>query len=275
MQNTSCTEDRIQHALERCLHGLSRTPGSSSSWTAGLCLNYWSLEELVNREAANHIILAEKILDRTRQAQEKCEYELLAPLALMFHFAVLSAPWIPLECDLLLKAFETFHVFLTWPAPYCDIYQELLSFISEEQKAPGISYQRLVRAEQGLLTKSSLPSILTVLLVNPAELPREFLSVAEHLSSTEQSAENKYISLIQHLYQASLGPSSQISAIGDTLKSKTLAELEAIFADLTEALEYSASENNADKKTGLAKRQIAGNWERGRTAGGGNSSYFH
>ncbi|XP_040187059.1 phosphoinositide 3-kinase regulatory subunit 5 isoform X1 [Rana temporaria] len=264
MQNTSCTEDRIQHALERCLHGLSRTPGSSSSWTAGLCLNYWSLEELVNREAANHIILAEKILDRTRQAQEKCEYELLAPLALMFHFAVLSAPWIPLECDLLLKAFETFHIFLTWPAPYCDIYQELLSFISEEQKAPGISYQRLVRAEQGLLTKSSLPSILTVLLVNPAELPREFLSVAEHLSSTEQSAENKYISLIQHLYQASLGPSTQISAIGDTLKSKTLAELEAIFADLTEALEFSAGENNADKKRDWLKDRLQ---EIGRQAG--------
>ncbi|KAM5135593.1 phosphoinositide 3-kinase regulatory subunit 5 [Mantella aurantiaca] len=256
MQNTSCTEDRIQHALERCLHGLSGTTGSSSSWTAGLCLNYWSLEELVNREAANHIILAEKILDRTKEAQEKCEYELLAPLALMFHFAVLLAPWIPKDCDLLLKAFETFHVFLTWPAPYCDIYQELLSFISEEQKAPGISYQRLVRAEQGLLTKSSLPSILTVLLVNPAELPKEFLSVAEHLSNTEQSAESNYISLIQHLYQASLGPSSQILTIGEALKSKTLAELEAIFADLTEALENSASENNVDRNQDWLKDRL-------------------
>ncbi|XP_072259653.1 phosphoinositide 3-kinase regulatory subunit 5 isoform X2 [Pyxicephalus adspersus] len=256
MQNTSCTEDRIQHALERCLHGLTGTLGSSSSWTAGLCLNYWSLEELVNREAANHIILAEKILDRTKEAQEKCQYELLAPLALMFHFAVLLAPWIPEDCDLLLKAFDTFHVFLTWPAPYCDIYQELLSFISEEQKAPGISYQRMVRAEQGLLTKSSLPSILTVLLVNPGELPREFLSVAEHLSNTEQSAENNYISLIQHLYQANLGPSSQISAIGDTLKSKTLEELEAIFGDLTEALEHSASENNTDRNRDWLKDRL-------------------
>ncbi|XP_069809555.1 phosphoinositide 3-kinase regulatory subunit 5 isoform X2 [Dendropsophus ebraccatus] len=253
MQNTSCTEDRIQHALERCLHGLSRTPGSPSSsssspsWTAGLCLNYWSLEELVNREPANHIILAEKILDRTREAQEKCEYELLTPLALMFHFAVLLAPWIPEEYDLLPKAFETFHVFLTWPAPYCDIYQEILSFISEEQKVPGISYQRLVRAEQGLLTKSSLPNIVTVLLVNPRELPKEFLSVADRLSNTEQTAQSTYISLIQHLYQANLGPSPQITVIKEKLKSKTVEELETIFSDLTETVEQVVNGSDVTK----------------------------
>ncbi|KAM4033699.1 phosphoinositide 3-kinase regulatory subunit 5 [Anomaloglossus baeobatrachus] len=260
MQNTSCTEDRIQHALERCLHGLSATAGSSSpsasSWTAGLCLNYWSLEELVNREAANHIILAEKILDRTREAQEKCEYELLTPLALMFHFAVILAPWIPEECALLSKAFETFHVFLTWPAPYCDIYQEILSFISEEQKAPGITYQRLVRAEQGLLTKSSMPSIVTVLLVNPVELPKEFLSIADRLRSTEKTAENTYISLIQHLYQANLGPSSQITDIKEKLKSKTEEELKTIFSDLTETVEEAFNDGDLVKNREWLKNKL-------------------
>ncbi|KAI1232262.1 hypothetical protein IHE44_0006704 [Lamprotornis superbus] len=29
MQHTTCTEDRIYHALERCLHGLSRDAVSS------------------------------------------------------------------------------------------------------------------------------------------------------------------------------------------------------------------------------------------------------
>ncbi|XP_077109648.1 phosphoinositide 3-kinase regulatory subunit 5 [Ranitomeya variabilis] len=257
MQNTSCTEDRIQHALERCLHGLSAIPGSSSStWTAGLCLNYWSLEELVNREAANHIILAEKILDRTREAQEKCEYELLTPLALMFHFAVILAPWIPEECTLLPKAFETFHVFLTWPAPYCDIYQEILSFISEEQKAPGITYQRLVRAEQGLLTKSSMPSIVTVLLVNPVELPKEFLSVTDRLRTIEQTAENTYISLIQHLYQANLGPSSQITVIKEKLKSKTEEELKTLFSDLTDTVEEAFNDGDLEKNRAWIKNKL-------------------
>ncbi|XP_056405647.1 phosphoinositide 3-kinase regulatory subunit 5 isoform X2 [Hyla sarda] len=265
MQNTSCTEDRIQHALERCLHGLcEKIESPSSSWTAGLCLNYWSLEELVNREPANHIILAEKILDRTREAQEKCEYELLTPLALMFHFAVLLAPWIPEEYDLLSKAFETFHAFLTWPAPYCDIYQEILSFISEEQKVPGITYQRLVRAEQGLLTKSSIPSIVTVLLVNPAELPKEFVSVADRLCNTEQTAQNTYISLIQHLYQANLGPSPQITLIKDKLKSKTEEQLETIFADLSETVEQVANSSDIEKNREWLKNKLR---ETGEQAG--------
>ncbi|CAJ0926657.1 unnamed protein product [Ranitomeya imitator] len=223
---------------------------------AGLCLNYWSLEELVNREAANHIILAEKILDRTREAQEKCEYELLTPLALMFHFAVILAPWIPEECTLLSKAFETFHVFLTWPAPYCDIYQEILSFISEEQKAPGITYQRLVRAEQGLLTKSSMPSIVTVLLVNPVELPKEFLSVTDRLRTIEQTAENTYISLIQHLYQANLGPSSQITVIKEKLKSKTEEELKTLFSDLTDTVEEAFNDGDLEKNREWIKNKL-------------------
>lgn len=32
MQHTSCTEDRIQHALNMCLEGLSPRPASATSW---------------------------------------------------------------------------------------------------------------------------------------------------------------------------------------------------------------------------------------------------
>uniref|UniRef100_A0A8C5R5J5 Phosphoinositide 3-kinase regulatory subunit 5 n=1 Tax=Leptobrachium leishanense TaxID=445787 RepID=A0A8C5R5J5_9ANUR len=229
MTNTTCTEDRIQHALERCLHGLSRTDGLSPNWSAGLCLNYWSLEELVNRDPDNFIILAEKVLERTKAAQENCEYDLLAPLALMFYFAVLRTPCITVDCNLLQNAFKTFHVFLTWPSPYCDIYQEILSFISEEQK---VGYPSLFQ------------NAVTVLLVNPAELPKEFMVVAERLSSAEQSVPQMYISLIQHVYQACLGPACDIAKLGDSLKCKTLEELQAIYSELTETLESAAGDPN-------------------------------
>lgn len=50
MQHTTCTEDRIYHALERCLHGLSRD-AVSSRW-AGRCpvnreLVFLSLHDLL------------------------------------------------------------------------------------------------------------------------------------------------------------------------------------------------------------------------------------
>lgn len=48
-----------------------------------------------------------------------------------------QAPHFPPGSDLLLKAASIYHSFLTWPVPYCDIFRELLTFISNELKAPG------------------------------------------------------------------------------------------------------------------------------------------
>uniref|UniRef100_A0A8C0SLB7 Phosphoinositide 3-kinase regulatory subunit 5 n=1 Tax=Canis lupus familiaris TaxID=9615 RepID=A0A8C0SLB7_CANLF len=132
---TTCTEDRIQHALERCLHGLSLSR-CSTSWSAGLCLNCWSLQELVSRDPGHFLILLEQILQKTREVQEKGTYDLLAPLALLFYSTVLCTPHFPPDSDLLLKAARTYHRFLTWPVPYCSICQELLTFIDAELKAP-------------------------------------------------------------------------------------------------------------------------------------------
>ncbi|NWI02435.1 PIRK5 kinase, partial [Tichodroma muraria] len=137
MQHTTCTEDRIYHALERCLHGLSRD-AVSSTWAAGLCLNCWSLQELVSRDAGNYLILVEKILGKTKEAthpcalglfpqvQERCDYDLVTPLALLFYSAVLCAPHFPPGSELLRRAASVYHGFLTWPVPYCDTFRELL-----------------------------------------------------------------------------------------------------------------------------------------------------
>uniref|UniRef100_A0A8C7E6T2 Phosphoinositide 3-kinase regulatory subunit 5 n=1 Tax=Naja naja TaxID=35670 RepID=A0A8C7E6T2_NAJNA len=136
MQHTTCTEDRIHHALERCLHGLSKSTFSASTWTAGLCLNCWSLQELVNRDAGNYLILLEKILQKTQEVQEKCDYNLFTPLAFLFSATLLCIPHFPSDSDLLLRAVRMYRDFLTWPVPYCNICQELLNFISNELKAP-------------------------------------------------------------------------------------------------------------------------------------------
>lgn len=201
---TTCTEDRIQHALERCLHGLSLNR-RSTSWSAGLCLNCWSLQELVSRDPGHFLILLEQILQKTREVQEKGTYDLLTPLALLFYSTVLCTPHFPPDSDLLLKAARTYHRFLTWPVPYCSICQELLTFIDAELKAPGISYQRLVRAEQGLPIRSHRSSTVTVLLLNPVEVQAEFLAVANKLSAPEHSPHSTYVTLLLHAFQATFG----------------------------------------------------------------------
>ncbi|XP_059989940.1 phosphoinositide 3-kinase regulatory subunit 5 isoform X1 [Lagenorhynchus albirostris] len=241
---TTCTEDRIQHALERCLHGLSLSR-RSTSWSAGLCLNCWSLQELVSRDPGHFLILLEQILQKTREVQEKGTYDLLAPLALLFYSTVLCTPHFPPDSDLLLKAAKTYHRFLTWPIPYCSICQELLTFIDAELKAPGISYQRLVRAEQGLSTRSHRSSTVTVLLLNPVEVQAEFLTVADKLSTPGHSPHSAYTTLLLHAFQATFGAHCDLPGLHCQLQSKTLAELEDIFTETAEAQELASGIGDA------------------------------
>ncbi|XP_010006548.1 PREDICTED: phosphoinositide 3-kinase regulatory subunit 5 [Chaetura pelagica] len=243
MQHTTCTEDRIYHALERCLHGLSRD-AVSSRWAAGLCLNCWSLQELVSRDPSNYLILVEKILSKAKEVQEKCDYDLVMPLALLFYYAVLYAPHFPPGSDLLLKAASIYHSFLTWPVPYCDIFRELLTFISDELRAPGISFQRLVRTEQGLPVKNYQSSTVTVLLLNRSEVHSEFLSIAEKLSARQHPQCATLVLLLEHLYQANFGTCCHLESLHHLLKSKTLEELSEIYASVAEAQERAASSSD-------------------------------
>ncbi|XP_075626632.1 phosphoinositide 3-kinase regulatory subunit 5 isoform X1 [Balearica regulorum gibbericeps] len=260
MQHTTCTEDRIYHALERCLHGLSRD-AVSSRWAAGLCLNCWSLQELVSRDAGNYLILVEKILCKAKEVQEKCDYDLVTPLALLFYYAVLYAPHFPPGSDLLLKAASVYHSFLTWPVPYCNIFRELLTFISDELKAPGISFQRLVRTEQGLPVKNYQSSTVTVLLLNRSEVQSEFLSIAEKLSASEHPQHATLVMLLEHLYQANFGTRCDLDSLHHLLKSKTLEELSEIYASAADAQEIAAASSDpvpAREQLQSMLRDIAG-----------------
>uniref|UniRef100_A0A8C3MVT2 Phosphoinositide 3-kinase regulatory subunit 5 n=1 Tax=Geospiza parvula TaxID=87175 RepID=A0A8C3MVT2_GEOPR len=259
MQHTTCTEDRIHHALERCLHGAMSDRASVP--TAGLCLNCWSLQELVSRDAGNYLILVEKILAKTKEVQERCDYDLVTPLALLFYSAVLCAPHLPPGSELLLKAASVYHGFLTWPVPYCDTSRELLTFISNELKAPGITFQRLVRTEQGLPVRNYQSSTVTVLLLNRSEVQSEFLSIARRLSSSEPAQHSTLLLLLQHLYQATFGTCCDLDGLGQLLKSKPLEELSELYASAADAQEAAAASPDpalARERLQAVLRDIAG-----------------
>ncbi|CAL8236824.1 unnamed protein product [Arctogadus glacialis] len=115
-------------------------------------MNRWSLEELVKRDPENFLILLQQIIRKTREVQEHCQYELVAPLAIMFSSTLLQTPFCPPDAELLEEAMQVFRRFLTWPEPYCSVCRDLLSTLQQELRAPGISFNRLVREEQGLNT---------------------------------------------------------------------------------------------------------------------------
>ncbi|XP_034542803.1 phosphoinositide 3-kinase regulatory subunit 5 isoform X2 [Notolabrus celidotus] len=246
MQHTSCTEDRIKHALDRCLDGLRHSPTAAHHWnvlmcSAGQSMNRWSLEELVKRDPENFLILLQQIIRKTKEAQEQCQYELVAPLAIMFSSTLLQTPYCPPGTELLEEAIAVFRCFITWPEPYSSVCRNLLSTLQLEIKAPGISFQRLVREEQSLINPSQCSKIMTVLLMNPGEVPQDFVSVAEQLSSIRHSEKETYITLIKHAFQSTLGTKYPLHSIHRVLQEKTVDELGGIYSVVSDLLDTAAA----------------------------------
>uniref|UniRef100_A0A8C6TC45 Phosphoinositide 3-kinase regulatory subunit 5 n=1 Tax=Neogobius melanostomus TaxID=47308 RepID=A0A8C6TC45_9GOBI len=205
-EQSSCTEDRIEHVLERCLCDLGLDTPDKQLWNAGLCINRWCLEELVKRDPQNFLILLNKILRKTEEVLLRCEYELVVPLTLLLSSALLKAPHVPADCGLLQEAYSLFHRFLSWPEPCSSACRRLLRSLQHEMRAPGISFQRLMRTEQGLPSVSHRSKTMTVLLVSPEEdTPPEVQCVSHQLSVPPSCSRDIHITLILQALQAALG----------------------------------------------------------------------
>ncbi|XP_040012019.1 phosphoinositide 3-kinase regulatory subunit 5-like isoform X2 [Xiphias gladius] len=258
MEQSSCTEDRIQHILERCLCDLGLETPDKQLWNAGLCINRWCLEELVKRDPHNFLILLQKILRKTKEVLEQCHYELVVPLSLLFSSTLLKAPYVAPDCGVLQEAYLLFHCFLSWPEPCCSASKHLLNIIQQELRAPGISFQRLLRTEQGFSPELQSSKTMTVLLVSPDEdVPPEVQSVSEQLSSTVSSIRDVTITLIQHSFQAVLGTKHNLQALHAALQAKQPEELEQLLEAVTESMEIAAS--TADLST--ARRGLLNSME--------------
>ncbi|XP_054463201.1 phosphoinositide 3-kinase regulatory subunit 5-like [Anoplopoma fimbria] len=248
MEHSSCTEDRIQHVLERCLSGLGLDTPDKQLWNAGLCINRWCLEELVKRDTHNFLILLQKILRKTMEVLEQCRYELVVPLSLLFSAALLKTPHVAPDCGVLEEAYLLFHSFLAWPEPCSSASKRLLNVIQKELRAPGISFQRLVRTEQGISPEIHCSKTMTVLLVNPDEdVPPEVQSVSEQLNSTKHSSRDVTIILILHCFQAALGANHDLRALRTALQTKQPEKLEQLMEAVTLLMETAAS--TADPST--------------------------
>ncbi|XP_058509638.1 phosphoinositide 3-kinase regulatory subunit 5-like [Solea solea] len=256
MEPSSCTEDRIQHVLERCLCDLGLNNPDKQLWNAGLCLNRWCLEELVKRDPHNFLILLQKILRKTKEVLEQCQYELVVPLTLLFSSTLLKAPYVAPDCDVVWDAYLLFHSFLSWPEPCCSASKRLIRIIQQELRAPGISFQRLVRTEQGLPPDIHTSKTMMVLLVSSDEdVPPEVQSVSEQLSGTQFSSRDVIITVLQHSFQAVLGKRHELQPLLAALQTKRLEEL---LQAVTESMEIAAATGDVS----TAKQALLSKMER-------------
>ncbi|XP_077475237.1 phosphoinositide 3-kinase regulatory subunit 5-like isoform X2 [Stigmatopora argus] len=259
MEQNSCTEDRIQHVLERCLCDLEFNTPDKQLWNAGLCMNRWCLEELVMRDPNNFPFLLQTILKKTKEVLVQCQYQLVVPLTLLFSSTLLKTPYLHPDCDVLLEAYSVFHRFLSWPEPYCTSCQHLLNIIHNELRAPGISFQRLVKAEHGISAADQHSKTMMVLLVSPDEdISPEIQSVSKQLSASHQSRRDIITTLILQSFQAVLGTKIHLQRLRDALQMKQLFELEQLLERITYCMETAAS--TADQRS--ARQSVLQTMER-------------
>ncbi|XP_015245868.1 PREDICTED: phosphoinositide 3-kinase regulatory subunit 5 isoform X1 [Cyprinodon variegatus] len=242
MEQSSCTEDRIQHSLERCLCHLGINSPDKQLWNAGLCISRWCLEELVKRHPNHFLILLQKILQKTKKVLEECQYELVVPLTLLFSEALLRAPYVASECNVLQEAYLLFHQFLAWPEPCSSASRRLLIIIEQEIRAPGILFHRLVKTEQAVSPEVNCSKTIMVLLVSPDnDAPQEVQLASEQLSTIHYSNRNIVITLILHSFQAAFGTGLDLKALNAALQTKELYQLELLLETITGSMETAAS----------------------------------
>ncbi|XP_061567022.1 phosphoinositide 3-kinase regulatory subunit 5-like [Cololabis saira] len=245
MEQSSCTEDRIQHVLERCLCHLGLDAPDKQLWKAGLCISRWCLEELVKRDPHNFLILLQKILRKTTEVLEECQYELVVPLTLLFSSALLKIPYVAPDCNVLQEAYLLFQRFLSWPEPCSSACKRLLKTIQQELRAPGISFQRLLMTEQGISQGTHSSKSIMILLVSPDhDNPPEVELASEQLSTAHRSSRDVTITLILHGFQAVLGTKHDLRALHTALLRKQPEELDQLLKAVTDAMETAASAEN-------------------------------
>ncbi|NXD02078.1 PIRK5 kinase, partial [Certhia familiaris] len=127
--------------------------------------------------------------------------------------------------------------------------------------SPGITFQRLVRTEQGLPVKNYQSSTVTVLLLNHSEVQSEFRTIAQKLSSSEPPQHSTLVLLLEHLYQATFGTHCDLDRLHHLLKAKPLEELSELYTSAADAQEVAAASPDpalARERLQAVLRDIAG-----------------
>ncbi|CAG5897427.1 unnamed protein product [Menidia menidia] len=212
MEQSSCTEDRITHLLERCLCHLAPDSPGRQLWNAGLCISRWCLEELVKRDPHNFLILLRKILWKTKEVLEQSQYELVVPLTLLFSSALLGAPHVDPGSGVLQEA--------------CQLFGRYIISSSEQAVSRGVHCSK---------------TILVLMLSADEDDPPEVQAASERLSAARHSGGDIATTLILHSLQAALGGQPDLQALHAALQGKRPEELQRLLEEVTDSMETASS----------------------------------
>uniref|UniRef100_UPI00358E5F2C phosphoinositide 3-kinase regulatory subunit 5-like n=1 Tax=Myxine glutinosa TaxID=7769 RepID=UPI00358E5F2C len=242
--------DRLSNLLNSYLSFQKGAGTSNSCRNSGLALIRWSLEELSTREPRNALLLMEQVLMKLQEMGESDCYNTFVVLTLLFWFALVHMPHIHGNNDVLQRAYCHFRKFLSLPNPMGHVCRDILSLIKAERRAPGITYQRIVRMEN--MNHDDSLSNKTILLLDPADLsPGMEQAVSDGVTTRSPPQEV----LIGQAFQSIFGTQFNVPMLREKLKNLSKEQLKSIYERCTDAMEEAAATPHRGKSLVKLKQQ--------------------
>lgn len=183
------------------------------------CLLYAKLMSMT-RSASN----AEKALKTLVKKFGKVNFneddEQIFPLLHLFCDTVMSAPFVHQERYF--DAYRALQPVYLWPLPHCDVARDVMNFIQDEMRSPGINYRRNVISEHNLDLKCYLASgtreqNIHILVDMSVAEANTILSALAHHDTLDETSLKKLI--IKHAFVSFYGTNCNVKELESCLSA--------------------------------------------------------
>ncbi|XP_019939274.2 phosphoinositide 3-kinase regulatory subunit 6 isoform X2 [Paralichthys olivaceus] len=219
----------------------------------------WTLHKKVQNNPANSLSLVWLLIKDLEKAERWDSRKCIIPLLHTLMYAIVQTAFIPDE--LYKRVYNFSKRLMTYPYPYCSVGLSYTRQLKTERSTPGLMYQRMVTAEQGLKNEHYPFQDRVFVLADPDLFSESLGQVL--VEDIEASASGGYISpvdvmrgVVQHSIQAALGSEHcNGPKLSQALKDMG-QDIEPYFQEVLATLEQSAEDGGRGERGALRGRLL-------------------
>ncbi|XP_007950418.1 phosphoinositide 3-kinase regulatory subunit 6 [Orycteropus afer afer] len=214
----------------------------------------WSLHKKVERDPRKSPALVRILLRELEKAETEDLRHVIIPLLHTLMYVLTKATGITEE---LYRRTYTFCTrLLTLPTPYCTVALNCAVQLKTETAVPGTLYQRMVIAEQNLISELYPYQERVFLFVDPELVSPSVCSallLEVEAAQVQQTPEACMRHVVSHALQAALGEACHVAALQKKLQASPRLVLEQYFHAVVAAVEQMANEPSPSRACHLER----------------------